>query len=80
VIFRVNTELARSQIERVQRVRSQRDSGAAEAAVKRLGDSAKGDENLMPAILDCVRAYATIGEICGELRRVWGDYRPPTVV
>jgi methylmalonyl-CoA mutase N-terminal domain/subunit len=80
VIFRVNTELARSQIERVRRVRKERDAGAAQASVKRMGEVARGDANLMPAILDCVRAYATIGEICGELRRVWGDYRPPTVV
>jgi methylmalonyl-CoA mutase N-terminal domain/subunit len=34
----------------------------------------------MPSILDAVRAYATLGEICGELRKVWGEYRPPTVV
>jgi methylmalonyl-CoA mutase N-terminal domain/subunit len=34
----------------------------------------------MPAILDAVRAYATLGEICGELRKAWGEYRPPTVV
>ena len=80
VIFRVNTELARSQMERVRRVRAERDSAASEAAVKRLGEAARGEDNLMPAILECVRSYATIGEICGELRRVWGDYRPPTVV
>ena len=38
------------------------------------------DDNLMPAILDAVRSYATLGEICGELRTVWGEYRAPTVV
>ncbi len=43
-------------------------------------EAARGDDNLMPAILDAVRAYATLGEICGELRKVWGEYRPPTVV
>jgi methylmalonyl-CoA mutase N-terminal domain/subunit len=48
--------------------------------VKRLGEAARGEDNLMPAILDCVRAYATIGEICSELKSAWGDYRPPTVV
>jgi methylmalonyl-CoA mutase N-terminal domain/subunit len=79
-IFRVNTELARSQIERVRRVRAERDTNKASSAVQRLGEVALTEENLMPSILDCVRAYATIGEICGELRRVWGDYRPPTVV
>jgi methylmalonyl-CoA mutase N-terminal domain/subunit len=80
VIFRVNTELARSQIERLQRVRAKRDAAAAGAALRRLHETARGEDNLMPAILDAVRAYATLGEICGELRKAWGEYRPPTVV
>jgi len=80
VIFRMNTELARSQVERLRRVRAGRDSAAARAALTRLRETAIGTENLMPAILDAVRAYATLGEICGELRTAWGEYRPPTVV
>jgi methylmalonyl-CoA mutase N-terminal domain/subunit len=80
VIFRMNMELARSQVERLQRVRAGRDSAAAQAALTRLRETARGTDNLMPAILDAVRAYATLGEICGELRSVWGEYRPPTVV
>ncbi|MBI5284075.1 MAG: methylmalonyl-CoA mutase [Chloroflexi bacterium] len=79
-IFRVNTELARAQIERLNRVRSQRDGADATAALQRLNETARGSDNLMPAILDAVRAYATLGEICGELRKTWGEYRPPTVV
>jgi methylmalonyl-CoA mutase N-terminal domain/subunit len=79
-IFRVNTEIARSQVERVRGVRAGRDDTASRQALRRLGDVARGDENLMPAILDAVRAYATLGEICGELRQSWGEYRPPTVV
>ncbi len=80
VIFRMNTELARSQIERLRRVRETRDGAKAAAALLTLHQTARGDENLMPAILDAVRAYATLGEICGELRSAWGEYRPPTVV
>jgi methylmalonyl-CoA mutase N-terminal domain/subunit len=80
VIFRVNTELAQAQIERLRRVRAERDSGASAASLRRLGETARTDENLMPAIIDAVRAYATLGEICGELRSAWGEYRPPTVV
>jgi methylmalonyl-CoA mutase N-terminal domain/subunit len=80
VIFRMNTELARSQVERLHRVRAERDSAAARAALSRLRETARGTDNLMPAILDAVRAYATLGEICGELRTAWGEYRPPTVV
>ena len=80
VIFRVNTELARAQMERLSSVRARRDGGASSAALERLSAAARGTENLMPAILDAVRAYATLGEICGELRQTWGEYRPPTVV
>jgi methylmalonyl-CoA mutase N-terminal domain/subunit len=80
VIFRVNTELARSQVERLRNVRATRDTAKAQAALQQLNAVARTDENLMPAMLDAVRAYATLGEICGELRGAWGEYRPPTVV
>ncbi|HEX5478764.1 MAG TPA: methylmalonyl-CoA mutase family protein [Dehalococcoidia bacterium] len=79
-IFRVDTEIARGQIERLRRVRAERDGGAAQASLRRLNEAARGEDNLMPAILEAVRAYATLGEICGELRTTWGEYRPPTVV
>ncbi|TAK56635.1 MAG: methylmalonyl-CoA mutase [Dehalococcoidia bacterium] len=80
VIFRVNTELARAQMERLAAVRARRDAAAVATSLERLGAAARGSDNLMPAILDAVRAYATLGEICGELRKAWGEYRPPTVV
>jgi len=79
-LSRVNGELVRVQIERLERLRRERDAAAAEAALARLSDAARGDANLMPAILEAVRAYATLGEICGTLRGVWGEYVPPTVV
>jgi methylmalonyl-CoA mutase N-terminal domain/subunit len=80
IIFRVNTELSRDQMGRLRRVREVRDGAKSAAALRALGETARGEENLMPAILDAVRAYATLGEICGELRQAWGEYRPPTVV
>jgi methylmalonyl-CoA mutase N-terminal domain/subunit len=80
VIFRVNTELPQAQVGRLRKVRAERDAAAAQSALQRLGEAARGTDNLMPSILDAVRAYATLGEICGELRKVWGEYRPPTVV
>jgi methylmalonyl-CoA mutase, N-terminal domain len=79
-IFRVDTERARAQVERVRRIRSERDNDTVTVSLKRLSATAHGDENLMPAILDSVKAYATLGEICGELRGVFGEYTPPTVV
>ncbi len=74
-IFRVNTELSRGQMERLRRVRESRDSAKASAALLSLGEAARGDENLMPTILDAVRAYATVGEIADHLRAAWGVHR-----
>jgi methylmalonyl-CoA mutase N-terminal domain/subunit len=79
-IFRVDTERARAQIERVTAVRTSRAQRPVEVSLHRLGEAARGEDNLMPAILDCVKAYATLGEICGQLRDVFGEYTPPTFV
>jgi len=79
-IFRVNTEVARGQLERLRRLRAERDGAAVEATLRRLQEAARGTENIMPAVLEAVKAYATLGEICGELRKVWGEYTPVTVV
>ena len=68
--------LAARQVARVQEARAQRDGAAAAAALGRLGTVAAGTGPLMPAILDAVRARATVGEIGDELRKVWGVYRP----
>ena len=79
-IFRVNSEAARAQVERLHRLRAERDGEAVRATLGRLGEAARGEENLMPAILESVKVYATLGEICGELRQVFGEYRAPTAV
>ena len=62
------------QVERVRKVREQRDGSAAVAALDRLRQAASGEENLVPRILDCVRQRATLGEISDRLRSVWGEY------
>jgi methylmalonyl-CoA mutase N-terminal domain/subunit len=79
-IFRVDTETARAQIERVRRLRAERDNDAVRAALTRLNEAARGDDSLMPPILEAVKCYGTLGEICGELRQVFGEYRAPTAV
>ena len=57
----------------LQRLRAERDAGAAEASLRRLEDAARGDANTMPALIECVEAYLTLGEICARLRAVWGE-------
>ena len=54
-----------------------RDAGAVAGALNRLQTTARTAENLMPSILEAVRAYATLGEMCDALREVWGEYEEP---
>ena len=63
------------QCEGVQRVRANRDPAIWEATMKRLEDYARGQENLLPPMIEAVKAYATVGEICDRLRSVWGEHR-----
>jgi methylmalonyl-CoA mutase N-terminal domain/subunit len=72
---RIDPEGERRQVEGVRRVRAERDAAAWEAAMARLGDVARGTDNLMPPIIDAVRAYATVGEISDALRVAWGVHR-----
>jgi methylmalonyl-CoA mutase N-terminal domain/subunit len=74
-ILRVDEQIGRDQVARVQSVRAKRDAGAADAALKRIEEAASGTENLLPHILTAVDAYVTVGEISNILRRVWGEYR-----
>jgi len=52
----------------------------AKVVARALRDAGMGTENLMPHILDAVRAYATLGEICGVFRDVFGEYREPVIL
>jgi methylmalonyl-CoA mutase N-terminal domain/subunit len=79
-MLRVDSETVTRQQARLARVRAERDGAAVDRALARLSDTARGSDNLVPVILDAVRAYATIGEICDVLRRVFSTYRPPVVV
>ena len=74
--FDVPVQLPGDQRRRLEALRADRDTGAVTAALDALASQAGGDSNLMPAILDAVRAEATLGEICSALRTVFGAYRP----
>ena len=76
----IDEGVGRQQIERVERLRYRRDTGAVTGALDRLRHAAIGQENLMPILVDAVRAYATVGEMCDALRDVWGEYEEtPTI-
>ncbi len=68
------------QVARLQRIRRDRDNERVGVTLTALREAAQGTENTMPYILDCVRAYATLGEIMGIFRQVFGEYREPTII
>jgi methylmalonyl-CoA mutase N-terminal domain/subunit len=74
-LFRVSAEVADRQRSHLAALRRERDSGAVTRTLAALRGAAEGNGNLMPPILSAVKAYATIGEICGVLRDVFGTYR-----
>ena len=78
--LRIDPEVLTLQKARLARVRAGRDGAAVKRALDRLDAAARGTDNLLPPILDAVRAYVTIGEICDVLRAVFSTYRPPVVV
>src|SRR5207249_8153282 len=78
-ILLIDESVGERQIERLQKLRETRDNGRVRATLSALREAARrNDCNMMPPILDCVRAYATLGEICDELRSVYGVYEEPT--
>ena len=72
---RIDPAGERRQIERVRRVRAERDRAAWSAALVRLEDAARGSDNLLPPIIEAVKAYATVGEISDRLRTAFGVHR-----
>ncbi|CUS96524.1 methylmalonyl-CoA mutase [Candidatus Kryptobacter tengchongensis] len=74
-IFKLNEEAIKKQIERLKKLRMERDNDKVKLSLKRLKEGALLGENLMPLIIECVEAYATIGEISDALREIWGEYK-----
>lgn len=75
-LLKVDASVGEMQAKKLQDLRAKRDNVAVKEALARLETTARGSENVMPAILDAVRVYATLGEICDVLRNVFGEYRP----
>lgn len=79
-IFTVDRRLVDHQLARLAHHRKERDQARVMATLESLKRACRGTENLMPPILDAVRAYATLGEVCGAMREVFGEYQAPTVI
>jgi len=76
-ILVIDEAIARRQREKLAALKKQRDNARVRQTLEALGGRAETDENLMPCILECVRAYATLGEMCDVLRKVFGTYEEP---
>ena len=79
-ILRIDPTLERQQVERVQALRARRPAGPWRSALDVLAERARGRENLMPALVDAVLAWATVGEIASCLREVFGEHRETLVL
>jgi methylmalonyl-CoA mutase N-terminal domain/subunit len=79
-ILYIDEATAEKQVARLEELRSTRDNDAVRVALDGLRSAARGRENTMYPLLDCVRAYATVGEMCDALRDVWGEYEEEPLI
>jgi len=77
-ILKIDRTLEDQQKKKLAAVRAERNQTAAKAALEKVESTARGSGNLMPVIIDAVRAYATLGEISDAMRQVFGEYRAPS--
>lgn len=73
-LLRVDRSVMESQHAKLKQLRAERDNTAVDSAIGRLKECARGSNNLMPAMMEAVKCYATLGEICDTLREVFGEY------
>lgn len=74
-VLTADLSVGERQIARLKKMKAARDNEAVKAALEKLREAAKGTENLMPYLIDAVKTYATLGEICGVLREEFGEYK-----
>jgi methylmalonyl-CoA mutase N-terminal domain/subunit len=76
----IDEGVAERQLDKLAHLRRTRNAVAVDSALDAIRDAAKTGKNTMPPILDAVRAYATVGEMCDALRQVWGEYEEVAVI
>jgi methylmalonyl-CoA mutase N-terminal domain/subunit len=74
-LLHVDDKVAHEQIDRLKQLKAERDNAAVQTALAKVEAAARGTENMVPAVLEAVKAYATLGEVCDVFRKVWGAYR-----
>jgi methylmalonyl-CoA mutase N-terminal domain/subunit len=79
-VLYIDESASDKQLAKLERLKRERDNAAVQRALDRLRAAAHSTENVMLPILDAVRAYATIGEMCDALRGVWGEYEEVAII
>jgi methylmalonyl-CoA mutase, N-terminal domain len=74
--LRIDPAIEQAQRQRLAELRARRDAAAAQQMLERLSHAAEAGDNLIPPFIDCLNADLTLGEICGRLRALWGEYQP----
>ena len=79
-IFEFDPKVEEIQKKKLSEVKAKRDAKALQSALEEIAQAIDRGENLMPSIIEAVRCYATLGEICGIMREKWGEFRSPTFI
>jgi methylmalonyl-CoA mutase N-terminal domain/subunit len=79
-LLKVDPEVQRRQIERLKKVKAERDNKAVKENLEWIRSCCENNENVMPAVFEAVKSYATIGEIMGTFKQVYGTYRKPIII
>ena len=79
-LLKVDESVERLQVEKLKKIKQERDNHKVEMALKKISETAKSSDNLMPVIFEAVKIYATLGEICDVLREEFGEYEEQLVL
>ena len=78
-LLEIDEELEKQQIEKTNRVKNERDNKRVRECLEDLGEACSGTRNVMDPIIDAVKSYATVQEVCDVFRKVYGEYRDPGI-
>jgi methylmalonyl-CoA mutase N-terminal domain/subunit len=78
-ILELDEALEKLQLEKLNRIKNERDNSLVARCLEKVGEACSGDENVMEPVIDAVKAYATLQEVCDVYRRVFGEYRDPGI-
>ena len=78
-LHKIDPEAEKKQTEKLKKLREERDNMQVNKSLENLEKAAAGNENMLPPILEAVKAYTTLGEICDVLRKIWGTHKPQVI-